>query len=418
MVFRTLVLLVALFLTPVSLFASTLEITFSKAVSVGSGGSGGMAMSASAGAVTLTYVSGSGSAVLLYSTSRTIKAGETVSLSYTQPGNGLENTDDGVDIPTFSGSSVTNQSTSQYTITSTNGPNGTISPIGATGVNYGGSQAYTITPASHYHVSDVSIDGVSQGALTSYTFTSVNADHTIAATFAIDTYNIVSSTGANGTISPLGTTAVNYNGSQAYTMTPSAHYKVASVLVDGINQGSITSYTFSNVVAAHTISVTFSQITWTITASAGANGSISPSGGVSVVDGNNQSFTITANTGYHIADILVDGVSVGTTSPYQFTNVTAAHTIVASFAVSPPTITSSAGANGTITPLGASEIELGGSKTYVVIPNRGYCVADMLVDSTSVGKKGYYQFTNVLTDHTISSTFEACPNNLGTIYQR
>jgi len=68
-----------------------------------------------------------------------------------------------------------------------------------------------------------------------------------------------------------------------------------------------------------------------ITASAGVNGSISPSGDVPVPYGTNESFTITPITDYHVLDVLVDGVSVGAATTYTFTNVTADHTISASF---------------------------------------------------------------------------------------
>ncbi len=71
--------------------------------------------------------------------------------------------------------------------------------------------------------------------------------------------------------------------------------------------------------------------TFTITASPGAGGTISPSGSVSVNYGASQSFTITPNAGYVLADVLVDGVSVGAVTSYTFTNVTANHTITASF---------------------------------------------------------------------------------------
>jgi len=46
-----------------------------------------------------------------------------------------------------------------------------------------------------------------------------------------------------------------------------------------------------------------------------------------------QSFTITPDTGYHIADVVVDGVFQGAVSSYTFTNIHAAHTITASFAI-------------------------------------------------------------------------------------
>ncbi len=70
---------------------------------------------------------------------------------------------------------------------------------------------------------------------------------------------------------------------------------------------------------------------YTITAAAGSNGSISPSGTVAVGYGASQSFTITPARGYQIADVKVDGVSVGRTGTYLFGNVAANHTINASF---------------------------------------------------------------------------------------
>lgn len=71
--------------------------------------------------------------------------------------------------------------------------------------------------------------------------------------------------------------------------------------------------------------------TYTITASAGPNGTIAPSGSSNVVSGGSRIYTISANAGYQIAGVLVDGVSVGTVSSYSFSNVTANHTIAATF---------------------------------------------------------------------------------------
>ncbi|TMQ73698.1 MAG: hypothetical protein E6K81_03330, partial [Candidatus Eisenbacteria bacterium] len=82
----------------------------------------------------------------------------------------------------------------------------------------------------------------------------------------------------------------------------------------------------------------------TITATAGANGAISPSGAVSVPHQTNQTFSITPDACNQIQDVLVDGVSVGAVSSYTFSNVTTDHTIAASF-VPGNQISASAGAN-------------------------------------------------------------------------
>ena len=68
-----------------------------------------------------------------------------------------------------------------------------------------------------------------------------------------------------------------------------------------------------------------------ITASAGQGGSITPSGTVAVPAGGSQSFTIAAETGYEIDQVLVDGISVGSVSGYTFTDVMDNHTITAIF---------------------------------------------------------------------------------------
>ncbi|SBW00614.1 exported hypothetical protein [uncultured Eubacteriales bacterium] len=93
-------------------------------------------------------------------------------------------------------------------------------------------------------------------------------------------------------------------------------------------------------------------VTYAITATAGTGGSISPSGSTSVTEGNNKTYTITANSGYKIADVKVDGSSIGAASTYTFSNVTSGHTISATFAsaasLSPGNATISDGGSGTL----------------------------------------------------------------------
>lgn len=70
---------------------------------------------------------------------------------------------------------------------------------------------------------------------------------------------------------------------------------------------------------------------YTITASAGQGGSITPSGAVSVAKGGSQTFTIKPSDNYEIEDVKVDNQSVGKKTEYTFENVTKAHTIAATF---------------------------------------------------------------------------------------
>ncbi len=206
-----------------------------------------------------------------------------------------------------------------YTITAPPSANGTITPPGVTSVSHGGSQTYLIGPDAGYHIAEVVVDSVSQGATTSVTFTNVTSNHTISATFAPNTYTITASPSTNGTITPPGVTNVSHGGSQPYLIVPDEGYHVVDVVVDGVSQGAITSYPFTNVTGDHTISATFALNTYTITASAGPGGSISPAGATTVPSGGGQAYSIAADAGFHIFDVFVDGVSVGVVAGYEFT---------------------------------------------------------------------------------------------------
>ena len=70
---------------------------------------------------------------------------------------------------------------------------------------------------------------------------------------------------------------------------------------------------------------------YSITATAGDGGSISPCGIVSTTQGGSKTFTVVPDKGYAISNVLVDNVSVGAVSSYTFSNITASHTITAVF---------------------------------------------------------------------------------------
>jgi len=298
--------------------------------------------------------------------------------------------------------------TTNFTISASVNGNGSISPAGTVTVAEGADQSFTITPGSDSYIVDVWVDSVSVGAVTTYTFTQVSQNHTISADFAYYTHTISASSGTGGSISPTGSVSVNQGSSQGYTITPDAGYQVADVLVDGMSVGSVSSYIFDQVVEDHSIHATFIADTVTITASAGTNGSISPAGSVSVSYGNSQSFTITPNTGYQVADVMVDGISVGPLASYTFDQVVEDHSLQATFIADTVTITASVGANGSISPpAGSVSVPIGNSQTFAISPDSGYKISDVWVDGVSVGTMDTYTFSNVTTYHTINAAFTA-----------
>lgn len=291
-----------------------------------------------------------------------------------------------------------------YDITVNAGAHGAISPGSAT-VAAGGNQAFSILPDAGYHIDDVQVDGASVGPVSTYTFQLVDADHTISALFSANVYQISSSAEGNGTILPGGVVNVAYGTDQQFSVSPNAGSTIADVLVDGQSIGPVQSYTFTNVDAAHTLHAIFGSQAHTIAASAGPNGDINPSGQVTIQDGGSLTLAVSPHSGYRIADVVVDGASVGPAGSYTFSQVTADHTIAAIFLPDTYTITASAATGGSISPSGTVSASYGSSLTFQVTAAQGYEIEDVVVDGASAGAVGSYTFAMVDGDHAIDAAF-------------
>jgi hypothetical protein len=128
-------------------------------------------------------------------------------------------------------------------------------------------------------------------------------------------WTVTPEAGPNGTISPSTAQTVQGEGSVTFTATPSPHYQVGNWYVDW-NDGDRdeepaqvggTTFTLTNVEDDATVTVTFVPIEWTVTPTAGDNGSVSPSTATSVQDGSSLTLTASPNDGYQVATWTVDG---------------------------------------------------------------------------------------------------------------
>ena len=156
------------------------------------------------------------------------------------------------------------------------------------------------------------------------------------------------------------------------------------------------------------VKLPYSSPNFAIIASAGANGRISPNGGILYPLGFKQKYTITPNQGYRISNVLVDGVSNAAaiaSGTYTFDSINTSHTISATFGINTYTITATSGGNGLITPLGSSTVNYGTSKTYTITPATGYEILDVLIDSIPVNPGASYTFSNITANHTIRALF-------------
>jgi hypothetical protein len=222
----------------------------------------------------------------------------------------------------------------------------------------------------------------------------------------VTNYTIAASSGPNGSISPTGSVTVASGSSQTFNFTPNATYQLATLTVDGSFTTPSGSYTFSNVAANHTIAVTYSLITYTITASSDSHGTISPTGSVTVTSGSAQTFNFTPNAGYQLSTLTVDGVSKSLSSSYTFSNVQSAHSIAVTYSLIPTyTIVASSDTNGSISPSGSVTVSSGSTQTFSFTPNTGFHLATLLVDSVPQALASSYTFSNIVAGHTISVSF-------------
>ncbi len=158
-----------------------------------------------------------------------------------------------------------------------------------------------------------------------------------------DKFNVITSVnGGNGTITP-SKIGVIEGTKEEITFTPNSGYVVSKVMVNEVEKTSEVKNNKIEITVTEemTVEVTYkrkytgggstSTTTYKITVTEGKNGSITPNGVVKVEKGEDQTFKIKAEKGYEIADVLVDGKSVGAVAKYTFKNVKEKHTIEATF---------------------------------------------------------------------------------------
>lgn len=188
-------------------------------------------------------------------------------------------------------------------------------------------------------------------------------------------YTVTANAGAGGAITP-ATRTVQSGQTTTFTVTPDTGYSINTV--SGCN-GSLSgnTYTTGTITGACTVTASFSLISvnsYTVTATAGEGGSISPAS-QTVNHGATTSFIVTPNTGYNIASVSgCNGSLSGTT--YTTGAITGTCTVTASFSINSYSVTASAGDGGSINPA-SQTVSHGGNISFTVTPNTGYSIASV-----------------------------------------
>jgi len=161
-----------------------------------------------------------------------------------------------------------------FNVTPSAGTNGRVAPRFVQKVTANGSVTFTAVPSAGYQVDGWYLDGDAKAAQTggkSYTLDNVNAAHAVKVTFkalatappatpGAQTFTVTPSAGTNGRIAPRTAQQVAANGSVTFTATPKNGFQVDGWYLDGSTtaaQTGGTSYTLTNVTAAHSVQVTF-----------------------------------------------------------------------------------------------------------------------------------------------------------------
>ncbi len=186
------------------------------------------------------------------------------------------------------------------------------------------------------------------------------------------------------------------------------------LIMDNVDKNQLSGYVGSSGrINAYNTLFEINSINYTITATAGEGGTISPSGSVQVTAGSSRTFTFIPDSGYKVSNVVVDGISQGAVSIFTFQNVQCNHEISVSFEPTGPasyTITATASEGGKISPSGSVQVTAGSSRTFTFIPDSGYKVSNVVVDGISHGALSIFTFQNIRENHDITVIFSTSPD--------
>lgn len=226
-------------------------------------------------------------------------------------------------------------------------------------VEQGTSASLAFLPYEGWRVNDVRVDGVSIGSPASYVVPALSHDVSVDVTFVRGsaepsvTHVVTAEAGEGGSVSP-ERVRVPHGGEAAFSFLPNEGYRVEQVLVDGQAVEASNSLTLRNVTADRAVQVLFGLLgetgdaggegagggqaagTYTVSASAGAHGAVSPQGKVTVAEGADASFAFLPEAGYRVARVDVDGQSLAfAPGSWTFPDVHEDHTLRVEFAPVP-----------------------------------------------------------------------------------
>ncbi len=247
------------------------------------------------------------------------------------------------------------------------GGGGTITPTSST-VNHGARGTFTVTPATGYAVKGVTGCG---GALvgTTYTTGPVTASCTVTASFQLKTYTVtaVVSTAGGGTLTPTSST-VNHGARATLTATPATGFEIDTITGCAGTRSSST-FTTGAVTANCTVTASFKRRSYTVTATAGTGGTITPASSLGA-HGSRVTLTVTPEANF-VVDTVTGCAGAFVAPTYTTGALTGPCTVTATFKPRQVTVTALAGPGGTVTPA-STTVNAGSPVTLTVTAAAGF----------------------------------------------
>ena len=308
-----------------------------------------------------------------------------------------------------------------YTVSISSGMNGTVSPSGDVPVAYGDDLTISIVPDEGYRISKVTMDG--EDVTSSVTgqelvLREVKSNHDVTVAFEKITYTVAVSSGGYGSVDPDGDVLVEYGDSLTVKIAPDTGYVLKSVILDGIDVTSSVSglvFVLNDVVSDHSVRVEFEVITYTVTVTAGENGSADPT--TSVVEyGKSLKIVFIPEPGYRTSYLTINGgdrIVPDDRTNYVIDDIIEDKAVEVFFERDDSAYASVSVAivgHGTVNDNSDSfkdEVLKGNSYTITSVPSEGYRLSKVLVDNVEVPTSGgVYVLNNIARDTAVEVVFE------------
>lgn len=209
-----------------------------------------------------------------------------------------------------------------------------------------------------------------------------------------------------GTIDPSGAVKVEEGKDQVFTIQPYEGFEVKEVFVNGESVGAVTEYKFEAVRADASIEVFFAEKEAVQADKTKLNESIAAAEELL-----KHAEDYVPEDVQNLMEVLDAAKAVAADPAATQETVDAAQNALdAAMNIAPIqkefAIMAAAGEGGSITPCGTVKVERGMSQTFVIQPEEGYVISDVLVNGQSVGAVAEYTFCDVNADANITALFQ------------